>query len=161
MVSEVRAPHGTSTRQLTRRRELARAFPLETHRRKLTKSKARFSTYCPVYVCFEWCLANKHCLTCEEFVADISSFCFGSGSLFRQVVIPTARYSDRSLFRQVDIPTNRSLFRQVDSPTNRSLFRQVDSPTNWQTGLIFRKVYIPTGRYSDIKNNSDERINHY
>ena len=41
----------------------------------------------------------------------------GSGSLFRQVVIPTARYSDRSLFRQVDIPTNRSLFRQVVIPT--------------------------------------------
>ena len=74
--------------------------------------------------------------------------CFwGSGSLFRQVVIPTGLYSDRSLFRQVDIPRNRSLFRQVVIPTgrysDRSLFRQVDIPTNRS---LFRQVVIPTGR---------------
>ena len=110
----------------------------------------------------------------------------GSGSLFRQVVIPTARYSDRSLFRQVDIPTNRSLFRQVaiptgrysdrslfrkvDIPTNRSLFRHVDSPTNrslfLQVDSPTNRVDIPKGLYSDRslfrhKNNSDERTNHY
>ena len=66
----------------------------------------------------------------------------------KQVVIPTARYSDRSIFRQAVRYSDRSLFRQVDSPTNRSLFRQFDSSTK---RLIFRKVYIPTGRYSDIK----------
>ena len=66
----------------------------------------------------------------------------------KQVVIPTGRYSDRSIFRQAVRYSDRSLFRQVDSPTNRSLFRQFDSSTK---RLIFRKVYIPTGRYSDIK----------
>ena len=72
---------------------------------------------------------------------------YSDRSLFRQVVIPTGRYSDRSLFRQVDIPTNRSLFRQVVIPTgrysDRSLFRQVDIPTNRS---LFRQVVIPTGR---------------
>ena len=79
--------------------------------------------------------------------------------------------SDRSLARQVDIPTNMSIFRQVYSdrsivrlvvivrqvdstdkqdgiPTglysDRSLVRQVDSPTNRS-----RQVYIPPGLYSD------------
>ena len=66
----------------------------------------------------------------------------------KQVVIPTGRYSDRSIFRQTVRYSDRSLFRQVNSPTNRSLFRQFDSSTNTS---IFRKVYIPTGRYSDIK----------
>ena len=97
-------------------------------------------------------------LACLYLSAKLSTP-LGSGSLFRQVVIPTGRYSDRSLFRQVDIPTyrslfrqvviptgrysDRSLFRQVDIPTNRSLFRQVDSPTNRS---IFREFYIPTKR---------------
>ena len=66
----------------------------------------------------------------------------------KQVVIPTGRYSDSSIFRQTVRYSDSSLFRQVDSPTNRSLFRQFDSSTNRS---IFRKVYILTGRYPDIK----------
>ena len=82
----------------------------------------------------------------------------GVSSLFRQVDIPTGRYSDRSLFRQVDIPTgrysDRSLFRQVDIPTgrysDRSIFRQVVIPTGrYSDRSLFRQVYILTGRYSD------------
>ena len=73
---------------------------------------------------------------------------YSDRSLFQQVDIPTGRYSDRSIFRQTARYSDRSLFRQVDSPTNRSLFRHLDSSTNRS---IFRKVYIPTGRYSDIK----------
>ena len=90
-------------------------------------------------------------------------YCTGSArysdrSIFRQVDIPTGRYSDRSIFRQVDIPTgrysDRSIFRQVDIPTgrysDRSIFRQVDIPTGrYSDRSIFRQVDIPTGRYSD------------
>ena len=72
---------------------------------------------------------------------------FGSGSLFRQVAIPTGRYSDRSLFRQVDIPTNRSLFRQVVFPTGRYSDKQVVIPTGrYSDRSIIRQVVIPTGR---------------
>ena len=60
----------------------------------------------------------------------------GSGSLFRQVDIPTGRYSDRSIFRQTVRYSDRSLFRQVDSPTNMSLFRQFDSSTNRSIFLV-------------------------
>ena len=42
-----------------------------------------------------------------------------------RVVIPTGRYSNRSIFRQVDSPTNWSIFRQVDIPTKKSIFRPV------------------------------------
>ena len=87
------------------------------------------------------------------------------------------RYSDRSLFRQVNfrqvnIPTGRSnvasgasyrsIFRQTGRYSDRSLIRQVDIPTGRysdrsifrQTGRysdrsLFRQVVIPTGRYSD------------
>ena len=62
--------------------------------------------------------------------------------MFRQVDIPTGRYSDRSLFRQVDIPTGRF--------SDRSIFRQLDIPTGrYSDRSIFRQVNIPTGRYSN------------
>ena len=75
-----------------------------------------------------------------------------------QLVIPTGRYSDRSIFRQVYIPTglsfDRSIFRQVYIPTglysDRSIFRQVVIPTAlYSDRSLFRQVYIPTGLYSD------------
>ena len=55
-----------------------------------------------------------------------------------RVVIPTSRYSDRSIFRQVVIPTGRYSDKQVVIPTGRYSDRS-----------IFRRVVIPTGRYSD------------
>ena len=72
-----------------------------------------------------------------------------------RVVIPTGRYSDRSIFRQVVIPTgrysDRSIFRQFYIPTgptsryfDRSLFRQTDR-YNYDRSLV-RQVVIPTGR---------------
>ena len=70
----------------------------------------------------------------------------GSGSLFRQVVIPTGRYSDRSLFRQVDIPTNRSLFRQVVIPRGRYSDKQFVIPTGRYSD---RSIVRQTGLYSD------------
>ena len=54
---------------------------------------------------------------------------YSDRSLFRQVDIPTGRYSDRSIFRQTGRYSDRSLFREVDIPTNSSLFRQVVIPT--------------------------------
>ena len=69
-----------------------------------------------------------------------------AGSLFRQVVIPTGRYSDRSLFRQVDIPTNRSLFRQVVIPTGRYSDKQFVIPTGRYSD---RSIVRQTGLYSD------------
>ena len=79
----------------------------------------------------------------------------GVSSLFRQVYIPTGRYSDRSIFRQVVIPTglysDSSIFRQVVIPTglysDRSIFRQVVIPTGlYSDRSILRQVYIPTSR---------------
>ena len=84
---------------------------------------------------------------------------YSDRSIFRQVDIPTGLYSDRSIFRQVDIPTglysDRSIFRQVVIPTglysDRSIFRQVYIPTGlYSDRSIFRQVVIPTGRYSDM-----------
>ena len=75
-----------------------------------------------------------------------------------QLVIPTGRYSDRSIFRQVYIPTglssDRSIFRQVVIPTglcsDRSIFRQIVIPTGrYSDRSLFRQVYIPTCRYSN------------
>ena len=67
---------------------------------------------------------------------------YSDRSIFRQVYIPTARYSDMSLFRQVYIPTGRY--------SDMSLFRQAYIPTGWYSDMsIFRQVDIPTGRYSD------------
>ena len=65
--------------------------------------------------------------------ADISIFdqIEGSGSLFRQVVVPTGRYSDK----QVVIPTGRY--------SDRSIFRQVVIPTGRYSD---KQVVIPTGR---------------
>ena len=85
---------------------------------------------------------------------------YSDRSIFRQVGIPTGRYSDRSLFRQVVIPTgrysDRSVFRQVYIPTgrysDRSIFRQVYRPIltgRYSDRPIFQQVYIPTGLYSD------------
>ena len=68
---------------------------------------------------------------------------YSDRSLFRQVDIPTGRYSDRSIFRQTGRYSDRSLFRQTGRYSDRSLFRQVDSPTNRS---IFREFYIPTNR---------------
>ena len=60
------------------------------------------------------------------------------------------RYSDRSLFRQLDIPTGRcsdsSIFRQTGRYSDRSLFRQVDIPTGRYSD---RSIFRQTGRYSD------------
>ena len=60
------------------------------------------------------------------------------------------RYSDRSLFRQLDIPTgrcsDRSIFRQTGRYSDRSLFRQVDIPTGRYSD---RSIFRQTGRYSD------------
>ena len=60
------------------------------------------------------------------------------------------RYSDRSLFRQIDIPTgrcsDRSIFRQTGRYSDRSLFRQVDIPTGRYSD---RSIFRQTGRYSD------------
>ena len=54
----------------------------------------------------------------------------------------SVRYSDRSIFRQVDIPTGRY--------SDKSIFRQVDIPTSrYSDRSLFRQVYILTGRYSD------------
>ena len=70
----------------------------------------------------------------------------------------SVRYSDRSIFRQVYIPTglysDRSIFRQVVFPTglhsDRLIIRQVVIPTGlYSDRSIFRQVYIPTSRYSD------------
>ena len=67
-----------------------------------------------------------------------------------RVVIPTGRYSDRSIFRQVVIPTGRYSDKQVVIPTgvysDRSIFRQTG---RYSDRSIFRRVVIPTGRYSD------------
>ena len=48
------------------------------------------------------------------------------------------RYSDSSIFRQVVVPTGRYSDKQVVIPTGRYSDRS-----------IFRQVVIPTGRYSD------------
>ena len=57
------------------------------------------------------------------------------------------RYSDRSLFRQLDIPTgrcsDRSIFRQTGRYSDRSIFRQVVIPTSRYSD---KHVVIPTGR---------------
>ena len=82
-------------------------------------------------------------------IVGLGSVRYSDRSIFRQVDIPTGRYSDRSLFGQVYIPTGRY--------SDRSLFRQVYRPIltgHIPTGLyssrsIFRQVYIPTGRYSN------------
>ena len=68
----------------------------------------------------------------KVLASQAGSVRYSDRSIFRQVYIPTGLYSDRSIFRQVDIPTgrysDRSLFRQIYIPTcrysNRSLFRQ-------------------------------------
>ena len=75
------------------------------------------------------------------------------------VVMGSARYSDRSIFRQVYILTglysDRSIFRQVVIPTgrysDRSIFRQVYISTGrYSDRSLFRQVVIPTGLYSDM-----------
>ena len=92
--------------------------------------------------------AGQWFLSVDSFhYAEINYSRWGSArysdrSIFRQVVIPTGLYSDSSIFRQVVIPTglysDRSIFRQLDIPTGRYSDRS-----------IFRQVYIPTSRYSD------------
>ena len=72
----------------------------------------------------------------------LGSVRYSDRSIFRQVDIPTGRYSDRSIFRQVVIPTGRY--------SDRSLFRHVDIPTGrYSNRSIFQQVDIPTGRYSN------------
>ena len=72
----------------------------------------------------------------------IPTACFSDSSLFQQLVIPTVRCSDNSSFRQLVIPTacysDSSLFRQFVFPT----VRYSDSSLFWQ-------LVIPTARYSD------------
>ena len=62
-------------------------------------------------------------------------------------VLGSGRYSDMSLFRQLDIPTgrcsDRSIFRQTGHYSDRSLFRQVVIPTGRYSD---KQVVIPTGR---------------
>ena len=64
-----------------------------------------------------------------------------------RVVIPTGRYSDSSIFRQVVVPTGRYPDKQVVIPTgrysDRSIFRQVVIPTSRYSD---KQVVIPTGR---------------
>ena len=71
---------------------------------------------------------------------------YSDRSLFRQVDIPTGRYSDRSIFRQTGRYSDRSLFRQVDIPagrySDRSIFRQTGRYSD-------RSIVRQTGRYSD------------
>ena len=79
-----------------------------------------------------------------------------------RVVIPTGRYSDSSIFRQVVVPTGRYSDKQVVIPTglysDRSIFRQVVIPTGRysdrsifrQTGRYsYKSIVRQTGRYSD------------
>ena len=72
---------------------------------------------------------------------------YSDRSLFRQVDIPTGRYSDRSMFRQVVIPTGRYSDKQVVIPTgrysDRSIFRQT---VRYSGRSLFRQVDSPTNR---------------
>ena len=92
----------------------------------------------------------------QKLDAYSSGRCRGCGSAVwpSLSVDPTqigpGRYSDRSLFRQLDIPTgrcsDRSIFRQTGRYSDRSLFRQVDIPTGRYSD---RSIFRQTGRYSD------------
>ena len=82
-----------------------------------------FHTLCYSAIVFLWVAAARHNLKLvriKHVNVAIKSF----KTTF--VMVGSVRYSDRSIFRQVYIPTGRY--------SDRSLFRQ---------------VYIPTGRYSD------------
>ena len=73
---------------------------------------------------------------------------------------PTAGLADLSYAHQAI--GSRSLFRQVDIPTGRYSDKQVDIPTGlYSDRSIGRQVGNPTGRYSDIKIIVKERINSY
>ena len=67
---------------------------------------------------------------------------FSERSIFRKVDIPKSRYSERSLFRKVNIPKGRY--------SEKSIFRKVVIPKGrYSKKSIFRKVVIPKGRYSE------------
>ena len=88
-------------------------------------------------------LEYNHTCLAIELPLYLGSVRYSDRSIFRQVDIPTGLYSDRSIFRQVDIPTGRY--------SDRSLFRQVYIPTGlYSDRSIFRQVVIPTGLYSDM-----------
>ena len=81
-------------------------------------------------------------ISISVYFAQMGSVRYSDRSIFRQVYIPTGRFSDRSIFRQVDIPTGRY--------SDRSLFRQVVIPTGrYSDKSLFRQFYVPTSRYSD------------
>ena len=75
----------------------------------------------------------------ELQVNKIIQLFYSDRPLFRQVNIPKCHYSDRSLFRQVYLPTGRY--------SDRSISRQIIIPTDrYSDSSIFRHVIIPTGR---------------
>ena len=113
--------------RVTRRLDSSRPLPWNFHKKNYVDFQQRpFDTF---YNLRPWC-ANRTCRV--------------------RVVIPTGRYSDRSIFRQVVIPTGRYSDKQVVIPTGRSSDRSIFRQVVISTGLYSDKqVVIPTGRYSD------------
>ena len=109
------------------------------------------SLYFALQNLFAWLQTNtnKEQHVCKRYyvVGNGGPGRYSDRSLFRQVDIPTGRYSDRSIFRQTGRYSDRSLFRQVDIPTgrysDRSIFRQTG---RYSDRSLFRQVDCPTNR---------------
>ena len=92
----------------------------------------------PVAVCVLLC--------CRPTISGLVIFCYRSCASCCMCRPGPGRYSDRSLFRQVDIPTGRYSDRSIFRQTGRYSDKQVVIPTGRYSDKQF---VIPTGRYSD------------